>query len=385
METNISIEDVIRQAEELSSSGKFEEALMLLDKLDTEGDQGGRICFVRGNVYARKGQLESAHKWYGESLKKGFVDARLFMNFGRLKEMLGKPAEAIEMYGQAFELEPTNVAPLDKMVEINLQIGNTTEAIRIMNKITHSFPELYDGFHIYADLLLSMGKSGEALELLQKHEERFSGNSLFVYDKTRALKAEGQLQEALEYLESRKEKFEAITMQYFFHKLYSELLYQLEQYEKSVPSLIELFDRYRDRDAAMKLIVISFEKKEFELAYEIAQRVMAMNKEGMSHYIAAYFSAVALEALEKKEEAREAYQSFLNEIYQMKECPLELLNFRLQAEYALGREKELQTTLELLEQHLVKVAGADEEQLEAGRKQIQELREVLKQRANTFC
>lgn len=208
---------------------------------------------------------------------------------------------------------------------------------------------------------------------------------MFVYDKTRALKAEGQLQEALEYLESRKEKFEAVTMQYFYHKLYSELLYQLEQYEKSVPSLIELFDRYRDRDAAMKLIVISFEKKEFELAYEIAQRLMAMSKEGMSHYIAAYFSAVALEALEKKEEAREAYQSFLNEIYQMKECPLELLNFRLQAEYALGREKELQTTLELLEQHLVKVAGADEEQLEAGRKQIQELREVLKQRANTFC
>lgn len=173
METNVSIEDVIKQAEELSLSGKFEEALMLLDKLDTEGDQGGRICFVRGNVYARKGQMESAHKWYGESLKKEFVDARLFMNFGRLKELLGKPTEALEMYGQAFELEPTNVAPLDKMVEINLQISNTPEAIRIMNKIMHSFPELYDGFHIYADLLLSMGKSGEALELCKSMRSGF--------------------------------------------------------------------------------------------------------------------------------------------------------------------------------------------------------------------
>ena len=379
------IEETLKKAEKLSGSEEFEEALVLLDKLDTEGEQGDRICFVRGNVYARKGQLESAHNWYGESLKKGFVDTKLFFNFGLLKEQMGKPGEAIEMYGQAFELDPTNVAPLDKIVAINLQMGDLAEAIRIMNKIMHSFPELFDGFHAYADLLLTLRKSGEALELLQKHEERFSGNPLYVYDKTRALKGEGQLQEALEYLESHREKFEAVTLQYSYLKLNSELLYQLEQYEKSVPSLIELFDRYRDRDAALKLIVISFEKKEFELAYEIAQRLMEMSREGISHYVAGYFSAVALEALEKKDEAREAYRNFLAEVYQMKECPWELLNFRLQAEYALGREKELQITLELLEQYLVKVAGEDAEQLEAGRKQIQELKEVLKQRANSFC
>ena len=54
MEANGMIEETLKKAEKLSGSEEFEEALVLLDKLDTEGEQGDRICFVRGNVYAAR-------------------------------------------------------------------------------------------------------------------------------------------------------------------------------------------------------------------------------------------------------------------------------------------------------------------------------------------
>lgn len=383
-DVQVSIEESLKKAEGLSISGQHEEALILLDKLNTEGEQGGLICFIRGNVYLRKGQLESAQKWYGESLKKGYVSDKLFMNFGKLKQMLHKSDEAIDMYRQAFQLEPTDITPLNNIVQICLQWGDYQEASKNIFYMMEMFPELFEGFHHHADMLLGTEKYAEALDFLQSYEERFSSNTLYIYDKARALKGVGKLQEALDYLSDKEQKFEDTALYFMYRKMVCELQFQLGQYNEAVPYLIELFDKYDDKDAALKLVVMSFEKKEYELAYEIAERLMAISKTGRSYYIAAYFRAIAFDALELKEKAMDAYQSFLTEIYELKECPYDLLGFRFQVEYRLRRESEMQITLQLLEEQLEHVAG-DEEAKERVRQQIEDLRTMLQEKADNFC
>lgn len=387
MEKELSIEEMLMQAEKLSAKGEFEEALMLLDKLDVEGEQGGVICFVRGNVYAQREQWESAQKWYAESLKRGFVNEKLFMNYGKLRVQLGQRAEAIELFKQAFQLEPTDISPLNNIVQLRLESGNIMGAVATMEQMMDCFPELFDGFHHYVEMLMNTREFEKALAFLEKYEQRFSGNSLYVYDRTRALDAVDRTQEALDYLYENREKFMNSLMVVMYKKLCGNLLFKIGAYDQALPFLLELFDQNRDREAGLSLISLSFRKEEYELAFEIADRLMQFPRRGRGYFLAIYYKGLALEMMENHELAREAYRFFLQEMEGMSREKIspELLSHRFRVEFMLGLNDEAHKTVDAFDAMLDKYDGQESEELAKARQQIDQLRSMLQEKVDNFC
>lgn len=387
MEKEFSIEEILKRAEKLSAKDEFEEALMLLDKLDVEGEQGGLICFVRGNVYAGREQWESAQKWYAESLRKGFVSEKLFMNYGKLRVQLGQRAEAVELFKQAFQLKPTDITPLNNIVQLRLESGNIMGAVATMEQMMDCFPELFDGFHHYADMLLGTNEPERALQFLEKYEQRFSGNSLYVYNKTRALDAVDKTREALDYLYENREKFMNSPMVITYKKQCGNLLFKLGAYEQALPFLLELFDENRDREAGLCLISLSFKKQEYELAFEIADRIMQYPGRGKGYFMAIYYKGLALEMMQKPDLARETYLFFLEELWDIprEELSAEVLSHRFRVEYTLGMNDEAHKTVDAFATLLDKYEGQNSEELAKSRQQIEELRTMLQERADSFC
>lgn len=387
MEKELPVEDILKKAEKLSALGDFEEALMILDKVDVEGEQGGLICFVRGNVYSHREQWESAQKWYAESLKKGFISEKLFMNYGNLRVQLGQTAEAIEMFKQAFQLAPTDIAPLDRIIQLRIESGNTMGALGTMEQMMNSFPESFNGFHYYADMLLHTGQFAEALAFLDKYEQRFSSNALYVYDRSKALEAMNNTQEALDYLYENREAFMNSPMVSMYKKQCGSLLFKLGEFDEALPFLVELFDKNRDREAGLSLIALSFIKKEYELAYEIADRIMQYPGHGRGYLMASYYKGLALEQMEQMELAREAYKFFLLELAEMPENQIsaELLAHRFRVEYTLGMIDEAKKTVEIFDNMLDKYENQETEEFEKAKKQLDQLRSMIQERTDSFC
>ena len=157
---------VVRQANTLLKEKKYADALELLDQLDTDGEEGGLICFMRGNAHMLLEDDQQAHLCYSEALNKGFADKHLFINFAVVKSRLGNLLQAEMLFRQAADLDPTDALPLNRILLLRLARRDFEGAEAVMDELMERNPELVDGYHHKADLLLGTGRPQEALDLL---------------------------------------------------------------------------------------------------------------------------------------------------------------------------------------------------------------------------
>ena len=138
---------VVRQANTLLKEKKYADALELLDQLDTDGEEGGLICFMRGNAHMLLEDDQQAHLCYSEALNKGFADKHLFINFAVVKSRLGNLLQAEMLFRQAADLDPTDALPLNRILLLRLARRDFEGAEAVMDGLMESNPELVDGYH----------------------------------------------------------------------------------------------------------------------------------------------------------------------------------------------------------------------------------------------
>ena len=93
------------QANDLMKEEHFDEALELLNTLDSESELGGVIDYMKGCSFLQLEQDEQAHLCFGAALDKGFVRKELYINFAIVKTRMGKYLQAEQLFRQAADLE----------------------------------------------------------------------------------------------------------------------------------------------------------------------------------------------------------------------------------------------------------------------------------------
>lgn len=376
---------VVRQANTLLKEKKYADALELLDQLDTDGEEGGLICFMRGNAHMLLEDDQQAHLCYSEALNKGFADKHLFINFAVVKSRLGNLLQAEMLFRQAADLDPTDALPLNRILLLRLARRDFEGAEAVMDELMERNPELVDGYHHKADLLLGTGRPQEALDLLLGVTQRFSSNSLYLYDLCRALRRTGQAEKALDLLEEHKDAFRTELEEQLFKKQKAHLLVDLERYDEALPLWHELYDLFGDRQSGLALAADALARQDMEALYRIACEMIEPQVEDDSHYLCLYYKALALKQLGDEAAAREAFVQASTQFDELEEgrVSTQLRSLRATIRMELGRYEDALADLDGLEE-TIRQAGGSPEDTQRALEGLEELRRQARQRMDSF-
>ncbi len=375
----------LRQAEELLQQNAFEQALALLDTLDTESELGGLICFIRGNVYLRMEQNEQAHLCYGEALKKGFVHEKLYINFGIVKTRMGNPLQAEMMYRQAAQLSPSDALPLNRILLLRLETGDIEGAQTVMEELMDRNPELFDGFHHKADLLLGTNRAAEALALLDGTAQRFLSHPLYVYDRCRALSKTGQDEKALDFLTAREEVFRDELMAELYKKERARLLVRLGRTAEAEPMWADLYALYGDREAGLALAASALGRGDMKELYRLADEISGTRTGDRTHYLCLYYKALALKQMGEETASRQALLAALEEFNRLGDdrIGVELRSLRAAIRTELGQYEAAVADLDSLDALLER--QEEEPQIKAeAQKNLAEFKQNILSRKESF-
>ena len=379
------IQTVMAQANELLKEAQYDEALDLLNTLDTDTELGGLLCYMKGCAYLQLEQDEQAHLSFGAALEKGFVRKELYINFGIVKSRMGNVLQAEQMFRQAADLDPVDALPLNRIILLRLGRGEFAGAETVMDELMHRNPELVDGYHHKADLLLGTGRAAEAVELLEMVEPRFTANSLFVYDYCRALGRAGRAEDAVAYLQTHMAAFREPSDLLLLKKQSAVLLVQLKRPEAAVPLWQELYDLYGDRQAGMALAADAIGRGDMETLYRIAEEMTAAEVGDDSHYMCLFYKAIAQKHLGNQEEERAALLAAAEQFDQLGDDRqgIQFRSVRATIRAELGRyEDALSDVTDLID--LARRSTEDAEKVEAMIKDLSEMKADIEQRMNTF-
>ena len=117
------------QANDLMKEEHFDEALELLNTLDSESELGGVIDYMKGCSFLQLEQDEQAHLCFGAALDKGFVRKELYINFAIVKTRMGKYLQAEQLFRQAADLDPVDALPLNRIILLRLGRGDFDGAV----------------------------------------------------------------------------------------------------------------------------------------------------------------------------------------------------------------------------------------------------------------
>lgn len=371
------------QANDLMKEEHFDEALELLNTLDSESELGGVIDYMKGCSFLQLEQDEQAHLCFGAALDKGFVRKELYINFAIVKTRMGKYLQAEQLFRQAADLDPVDALPLNRIILLRLGRGDFDGAETVMDELMRRNPELVDGYHHKADLLLGTGRPMEALKLLAGVEARFSANTLYIYDLCRALRRTGHAEEALTYLKEHAEAFREPSDAILLLKQKASLLVDLKRMEEAVPIWQQLYDLYGDRQAGMALAAEAMGKDDMETLARIADEMTEPGVEDDSHYMCLYYKVLALRRMGDEAGAKEALQAAAEQFDQLGDDRkgVQFRSLRATIRADLGRYEEALADVDSLIQLLEK---SEDEKAAASVKQLNEMKDSIRERMNSF-
>ena len=371
------------QANDLMKEEHFDEALELLNTLDSESELGGVIDYMKGCSFLQLEQDEQAHLCFGAALDKGFVRKELYINFAIVKTRMGKYLQAEQLFRQAAELDPVDALPLNRIILLRLGRGDFDGAETVMDELMRRNPELVDGYHHKADLLLGTGRPMEALKLLAGVEARFSANTLYIYDLCRTLRRTGHAEEALTYLKEHAEAFREPSDAILLLKQKASLLVDLKRMEEAVPIWQQLYDLYGDRQAGMALAAEAMGKDDMETLARIADEMTEPGVEDDSHYMCLYYKVLALRRMGDEAGAKEALQTAAEQFDQLGDDRkgVQFRSLRATIRADLGRYEEALADVDSLIQLLEK---SEDEKAAASVKQLNEMKDSIRERMNSF-
>ncbi|MGH8617882.1 MAG: tetratricopeptide repeat protein [Burkholderiales bacterium] len=115
----------------LGRSGRFAEAVALLERaVQVTGDHNAATVDL-GNAYWLAGQHEAAERAYLDAISAGHAGAGVHMNLGLLYRSRERPAAALDAFRRAYALEPERPDLLKNIVVLLLEAQDAAQALAL--------------------------------------------------------------------------------------------------------------------------------------------------------------------------------------------------------------------------------------------------------------
>ncbi len=136
----------------LSAQGKFDEALELYKDLEKEVGMSEELTLQRQMIYVEQGDFETALKEIDMLIAASPGEVRFRGMKAEILEQMGREDEAIQIYLDILEVEPSNGLVLISLYEMSLNQGDQAAADKYLNQAFAS-PEL--GIDVKVNILLN--------------------------------------------------------------------------------------------------------------------------------------------------------------------------------------------------------------------------------------
>jgi tetratricopeptide (TPR) repeat protein len=143
-----------------------------------------------------QGNISEAAKNYQDLINQGFIDHRVFSNYGVIMKETGKLEEAEVLMRKAIELKPNFADAFSNLGTILTDLGKLEEAEVSMRKAIELKPDFADAFSNLGTILADLGKLEEAELFTRKAIEYKPEFAKLHYNLGNIMRNLGKLEEA---------------------------------------------------------------------------------------------------------------------------------------------------------------------------------------------
>jgi len=163
---NGNINNLSNQADSLYSTGKYEEALNLYDRILDSNPNNITVLKSKADSLSRLGNYQGAIAWYERALAIDPNNTDVLNNKGNTMRYLGEVNKALEMYDKALSIDANYTkAMMNKAVMFYTSSFEVNRGVYWIDKVLAIEPENVQAIGIKANLLYIKGQFEYALSL----------------------------------------------------------------------------------------------------------------------------------------------------------------------------------------------------------------------------
>lgn len=324
-------EEYLQMGQVLLGSGKYNDAIVYIDKvLDKEPMNSvayiskgiayasmeeyakAKECFKRcikidkqfadayfqlGNIEFLMDNFQEGIKNYNQAISYGFEDASLYYNLALVYEEQDNIEEAVRYYSKAASIDETNAEYLIRKATLQISISKYEEALQTLEKIRNRFPDSFEGYHLTAAALTLLEKYDKADKILKDALLIFPDDKAIMFDRLRILITKGDLNEALALLDRAKDGDSAPEIEKEILLNEAKIRGQLDQLDQTIELLYKAMaikeGEYLDSEIYYLLLNALYINKDFNKMYEVAEKVDKNNTEDPYNLSGMYYECIA--------------------------------------------------------------------------------------------
>ena len=291
---------------------KFKDAEKTFKKALLVNKKCGEAYFHLGCMAGMDGDYTQAVKNFDAAIVNGFDNVKVYFTLGLIYEEQNTPKMALRNYNKGWQLEPTNIDIQMQKCNLLVQSARREEALEALNHMVNNCPDYFEGYHMKCRVLSELERYEEAIDVLNKGLEIFPEELGFEVDKAKLLVTQNKLNEAQKVLEEIEKKDDGEWLRDILLEQ-ARIAGVQENVEKTEKLLERAFKECRiegeaDEEIAYLLMSVYMTQKKAAETIECAKEIIDDNKSTMYSNVAHFYYAEALNMLDKKEEAKNAYE-----------------------------------------------------------------------------
>lgn len=299
---------ILEKAEEAIRDADFNQALFILNSIENDNKEKGRVLFDYGNIALFKKEHQKAVDYYKESMDNYYQSTAVYLNYAIALERTGEIVKAKNMYEKALSTAEENFEKqqvLHSLINFYCDHDMIQKAEKLIMELLNLFPQEYYGYHLQLRLLRKQSQKQECIALLEEKLNEFPKEPLFWKDYFEVLEEQAKFSQILHMIDENPVIMETIPEDALREK--TRLLLMRKNREE-VPGLIHtLFLEYGQKDAAFCEMILAMIEGDFVRAGTIAIIIMDSEKENKSFllYITIYIHVHILYVLCEGEPSKE--------------------------------------------------------------------------------
>ncbi|MCL1853732.1 MAG: tetratricopeptide repeat protein [Peptococcaceae bacterium] len=349
---NTNAQEYLIQAGGLMGLQKYQEALAILEKAETEDrfnmdvylskgiayanledfekartefekalkidKKEGIVYFHLGNIEMLQGHKAKGFEYYNNAMAYGYDDAQLFFSLGLMHEEDGEDDLALRNYTKAILKDPRRADIRINKARLLIKNNHYPEALQTLDELRLSNPDVFEAYHLKFFVLLELNKLEEAEQVIREAISLFPQDTGFALDKASLLIAKQEYDKALAYISGIEHTMEVDPEVLHSIEMTKARVYvSMQDVNKTIDALEKAKGIYAsmepavfDDEAAYLLMNCYVSAENYEKVIECAQDLKKAESEEEAYYALAayYYEPLALKHLGRREESQKLFK-----------------------------------------------------------------------------